>query len=84
MQTLGDSSKLPEPAASLSAAPETPPGGQHRSPISKARERLESGLFRWLNEQLYTSPSNTAVQLFSEHKDYFDVVREAARGPQSL
>ena len=38
------------------------------------KEKLKSGQFRWLNEQLYTTNSEEAMKLFSEEPDLFQAV----------
>jgi len=40
---------------------------------AKFRAKLESGQFRWLNEQLYTKSSEDAVKLFADTPKLFDV-----------
>jgi SAM-dependent methyltransferase len=39
---------------------------------SELRQRLESGEFRWINEQLYTCSGEDAFKLFSEDPELFD------------
>lgn len=41
---------------------------------SKISENMMSSKFRYLNEQLYKSPSGNAVELFKENPNLFDDV----------
>jgi len=41
---------------------------------TQVKARLESGQFRWLNEQLYTSKGEDAAKLFHEDPSLFRVV----------
>jgi ribosomal RNA-processing protein 8 len=52
-----------------------PPKKQSRgTPIqNKLKSKLESGQFRWLNEQLYSTPSANAERLFSKAPDLYRV-----------
>lgn len=43
--------------------------------LQARKEKLKSGQFRWLNEQLYTSNSENAMELFKNEPELFTVVR---------
>lgn len=40
----------------------------------KMKEKLSGARFRWLNEQLYTTPGNKSFKLFQEKPELFDEV----------
>ena len=44
-----------------------------------AQKKLAGAQFRWLNEQLYSTPSSAAVELFAEDPALFDVYHEGFR-----
>lgn len=41
----------------------------------KMKEKLSGARFRWLNEQLYTTPGNKSFELFQEKPELFDEVK---------
>jgi hypothetical protein len=43
----------------------------------KMKEKLSGARFRWLNEQLYTTPGNKSFKLFQEKPELFDEVSNA-------
>ncbi|KAI9597833.1 methyltransferase-domain-containing protein [Syncephalis fuscata] len=45
----------------------------------KMKKKLQGARFRWLNEQLYTSPGDTAFKLFSDQPELFDQYHEGFR-----
>jgi ribosomal RNA-processing protein 8 len=45
----------------------------------KMKDQLESSRFRWINEQLYTSTSDEALELMKESPEYFDVYHKGYR-----
>lgn len=50
----------------------------HKSLADEAREKLTASRFRYLNEQLYTQPSNAAVKLFSSDSTLFDAYHQVS------
>ena len=50
----------------------------HKSLADEAREKLTASRFRYLNEQLYTQPSNAAVKLFSSDSTLFNAYHQVA------
>jgi ribosomal RNA-processing protein 8 len=54
----------------------TPQSKQNKSSpatqSSSLKQKLESGEFRWINEQLYTSSGDEAFKMFSEDPELFD------------
>jgi glucan-binding YG repeat protein len=44
------------------------------SKLDEMKQRLKSGQFRYLNEQLYTSDSQTAFEMFQDDSSLFDAV----------
>ncbi|CAG8938074.1 unnamed protein product [Penicillium salamii] len=62
----------PKPAAPAPAAPALPPTA-NLTPLQQAmRQKLVSSRFRHLNETLYTTPSEKAVELFNANPELFD------------
>merc|ERR1712100_531451 len=47
--------------------------------ISAMKEKLKGGQFRWLNEQLYTTSSEQAMNLFTEEPELFQAYHEGFR-----
>ncbi|KAI9202025.1 ribosomal RNAprocessing protein putative [Polychytrium aggregatum] len=45
----------------------------------KMQKRLSGGQFRWINERLYTSGSESMFKLFQENPDYFAVYHDGFR-----
>ncbi|OBZ83023.1 Ribosomal RNA-processing protein 8 [Choanephora cucurbitarum] len=45
----------------------------------KMKEKLSGARFRWLNEQLYTTPGNKSFSLFQEKPELFDEYHEGFR-----
>ncbi|KAG0758745.1 hypothetical protein G6F24_009576 [Rhizopus arrhizus] len=45
----------------------------------KMKEKLSGARFRWLNEQLYTTPGNKSFELFQEKPELFDEYHEGFR-----
>lgn len=45
----------------------------------KMKEKLSGARFRWLNEQLYTTPGNKSFKLFQEKPELFDEYHEGFR-----
>ncbi len=43
----------------------------------KMQKKLKGAQFRWINEKLYTSKSQDAVELMKEKPELFDVVLES-------
>lgn len=41
----------------------------------KMKEKLSGARFRWLNEQLYTTPGKHSYELFQEKPELFDQVK---------
>ena len=50
----------------------------HKSLADEAREKLTASRFRYLNEQLYTQPSNAAVKLFSSDSTLFNAYHQVS------
>ena len=47
--------------------------------LLQAQQKLSGAQFRWLNEQLYTTPSDDAMRLFSGDPKLFDIYHEGFR-----
>ncbi|CAA93580.1 rRNA methyltransferase Rrp8 [Schizosaccharomyces pombe] len=45
----------------------------------KMKDKLDGANFRWINEQLYTTESDKAVQMFKENPDLFDIYHAGFR-----
>lgn len=43
----------------------------------KMKEKLSGARFRWLNEQLYTTPGDKSFKLFQEKPELFDEVKDS-------
>ena len=54
-------------------------GSSAQSTALSAQDKLKQGKFRYLNEQLYTTPSNEAVSLFRDNPDLFQDYHEGYR-----
>ena len=48
----------------------------HKTLADQAREKLTASRFRYLNEQLYTQPSNAAVKLFNSDSTLFSAYHQ--------
>lgn len=55
-----------------SAPPAMPPASKLTPMQAAMRQKLVSARFRHLNETLYTAPSTTSLELFSQNPDMFD------------
>ncbi|CAG8020694.1 unnamed protein product [Penicillium olsonii] len=67
-----DNASAPKEAAPAPAAPALPPTA-NLTPLQQAmRQKLVSSRFRHLNETLYTTPSEKAVELFNANPELFD------------
>ena len=51
----------------------------HKTLADEARDKLTASRFRYLNEQLYTQPSNAAVKLFSSDSTLFSAYHQVKR-----
>lgn len=45
----------------------------------KMKDKLAGAQFRWINERLYTTPSESAVAMFGEKPEYFDIYHQGFR-----
>lgn len=50
----------------------------------KMKEKLSGARFRWLNEQLYTTPGNKSFKLFQEKPELFDQVNYLYKATSSI
>lgn len=70
--TQVESAVAPKEVASAPAVPALPPTA-NLTPLQQAmRQKLVSSRFRHLNETLYTTPSEKAVELFNANPELFD------------
>ena len=51
----------------------------HKTLAEEARNKLTASRFRYLNEQLYTQPSNAAVKLFNSDSTLFSAYHQVSR-----
>lgn len=58
------------------AASKNAKNGIHKTLAEEARDKLSASRFRYLNEQLYTQPSNAAVKLFSSDSTLFNAYHQ--------
>lgn len=79
--TKKEKKKKKEPIQDKSLTPKqkTDPISKSDSTLIAMKEKLKSGQFRWLNEQLYTTDSNEAMKLFSEEPELFQAYHEGFR-----
>ncbi|XP_066475355.1 ribosomal RNA-processing protein 8 [Tiliqua scincoides] len=78
----------PDSPALLASPAEKPSGTRAASLRLRVEERLDAARFRYLNQLLYTRPSQEAARLFQEDPESFAVyhrgfARQVARWPES-
>ena len=65
---LGKQTKRPR---ELPAKQTPKPSAKPQKKKASRLQRFQGGVFRWLNEQLYTQESNHSLALFASNPDYF-------------
>ncbi|KAI8374860.1 methyltransferase-domain-containing protein [Blakeslea trispora] len=91
LQALLSKKKTDQPVPKQPAKPDQPKPVQAKpvqtkqedqglTPLQrKMKEKLSGARFRWLNEQLYTTPGNKSFSLFQEKPELFDEYHEGFR-----
>ncbi|ANB11661.1 Rrp8p [Sugiyamaella lignohabitans] len=75
---VNNSESAAKPTEPASAPPSV--STQKLTPLQlKMKEKLTGARFRWINEQLYTTTSETALKLIQESPDIFDEYHEGFR-----
>ncbi|KAJ3099098.1 25S rRNA (adenine645-N1)-methyltransferase [Phlyctochytrium planicorne] len=75
----------PGPGLAKKAQPETAkPTGGLSALQAKMKKKLAGGNFRFINEKLYTTPSQDSFQLFSSNPELFNIYHEGFRNQVEL
>ncbi|ORY43335.1 hypothetical protein BCR33DRAFT_698067 [Rhizoclosmatium globosum] len=78
------SKPTPKPPQSVKPISTTPQNAKLTDLQAKMKKTLSGGRFRMINEQLYTTTSDIAVELFKEAPETFDIYHEGFRAQVEL